>query len=975
MPDKKNQSKLKPEKKGKGKERPDKPYPIVGIGSSAGGLEAIESFFRAMPDEIPEMTFVVVSHLDPKHSSILPSLIQKHTDLSVHQIEDNMKVQPHRVYVIPPDRDLEIKNGALHLLKIDSSLGLRAPINHFFCSLAEQQGEISVGIILSGMGSDGTIGIQAIKGELGMVMVQDPESAKYDAMPQSAISTGLVDVVLTTEEMPENLIEYVNRLVNGEGTAAENIPSGILKKIHSIIRLRTGHDFSNYKNSTVLRRIARRMNIHGISNPSAYANYLRKNEKENDALAKELLIGVTSFFRDGQAFEALKEKVLPKLFENKPAGYTLRGWIAGCATGEEAYSLAMIMMEYIEENQLDMSIQLFATDLDENAILKARAGLYFGDISNDIGSERLRMFFSKENNGYRVASRIREAIVFATQSVIKDPPFTKLDVISCRNLLIYLDRAIQKKLLPLFHHSLKPEGVLFLGSSETIGEYETLFSTLDNKWKIFQKKGGIQSVLHPLDFPMAAPKYEPKALFIEKEADIAGITERTLLDHYTPPSVVIDGKGDIRYIHGRITPYLQPPQGVVRNYNAIDMARKGFKLFLISTMRNITPDSEAVIKVIKVRKENRAADVRVTVSPMPKKEGEGLYIVLFEDIANKMQPNGKSEKKADDKADETSGLREELEATKERLRITMEELETSNEEMRSANEEYQSTNEELQSANEELNSSKEELQSLNEELETVNSELKAKVLQVETAYGEMHNMLNSLNIPMIFLDHDLCIRRFSSNADTIVELIESDVGRPLTQLASKVADVDLEKASRKVLETMEYVERQVKTGEGHHYLMRILPYLTVANQQVGAVLTFVDIQASEQLQKIGDARKFAEGIIETVREPLLVLDQELKVMFANESFYRTFHVSEKQVKGHSIFKLGDGQWDMPELRELLEDVLPNRQSFEDFKVDHKFPKIGRKKMLLNARRISEHGVSKDRILLAIEDVTERELKK
>jgi two-component system CheB/CheR fusion protein len=637
------------------------------------------------------------------------------------------------------------------------------------------------------------------------------------------------------------------------------------------------------------------------------------------------------------------------------------------------------MREYIDEHRPDMNIQIFATDLDEDAVHRARSGLYAGDIATDVNSKRLKLFFRKKNNGYKVRAGIRESIVFAKQSVIKDPPFTKLDLICCRNLLIYLDSELQKRLLPLFHHGLNPEGILFLGTSETIGEFTALFSSLNDKWKIYQRKADTRSQLQPMDFPFSLPEHEPQGVPVKKHMDITALAEKTLLDDHTPPAMIIDATGDIRYIHGRMHKYLEHAQGPVRSYNAFEMARKGLKIHLIATIRKIRPESGTIKKDIQIEQNGHPIDVRVTISPMSQESARGFYMVVFEEVSEEKKQKPKQTVKVtgrDNLAARNQELEQELNATQDKLRTTVEELESSNEELRSANEEYQSANEELQSANEELNSSKEELQSLNEELETVNSELQGKVQQVEKAYDEMHNMLNSMDIPTIFLDDNLCVRRFSANAERIVNLLETDVGRPFQELSSKLLDVDLEQAIQKVHDTQQQFERQVKTTEGYSYLMRILPYPHMGNQRPGAVLTFVDIKEikamTKQLQFVEDAWRFAEGIVETVREPLIVLDQRMKIISANESFYRLFQIAEQNAEGASLYDLGDGQLDIPELRKALEEVLPMSQSFENYEIEWDFPGTGRRKLRLNARRIHEKGVAKDRILLAMQRVTEKE---
>lgn len=963
---------------GRKKTQGKKLFPLVGIGASAGGLEAIQSFFEAVPDEIPDMAFVVISHLDPNHDSILPDLIQKYTRMGVLHAEDGMEIELHRVYVIPPDNVLTIKNGKLILSRFQPSSGPRAPINHFFRSLAEQWGEMAVGIILSGMGSDGAVGIQAIKNELGMVMVQTPESAKYDGMPQSVVNTALADYILPPGDMPERLSEYVNRGLNGAPVLTEKMSVDSLMRIHTVLLTKTGHDFSHYKESTVRRRIARRMNIHGIKRISEYLAFLQKDVNEAGFLIKELLISVTRFFRDPEAFEALKEKGFPKVFKKKARGDTLRVWVAGCATGEEAYSLAMVLQEYMETHRLRMTIQIFATDLDEDAIHRARAGIYDGDVSADVGPERLGTFFIKENNRYRVSPGIRETIVFAPQSIIKDPPFTKMDLICCRNFLIYLDAEIQKRVLPLFHYSLNPGGILFLGSSESIGHLTDFFYSVDSHWKIFQRKPGSHMDMKHEDFPLRIPPLTMIGKAPEQMKNLSILAERTLLDKHTPPAIIIDAQGNIRYIHGRVSKYLEHPKGQIDAYNAFEMAREGLKIHLIITMRKMRPDSDGIRKDVRIGQDGPALNVRVTISPMSKKEVAGLYVVLFEELPAESLHGGEQKAKKGSKTDPSSRIEElerELLATKESLITTVEELESSNEELRSSNEEYQSTNEELQSSNEELSSSKEELQSLNEELETVNTELHGKMKQVEKSYDEMSRTLNSLTIPIIFLDVNLCVRRFSSSAGLIADLIETDVGRPLKQLSCKVEGVDFEKEVRQVLNTMNRVKKQVRTREGKWYLMRIIPYHSEESLRPEVVLVFLDIEemgnASIQLEESEAARRYMDGIVQTVREPLVVLDKNFEVISANESFYRIFLVSEQEVEGRSIFDLGNGQWNIPELRKQLEETLSEKESFEDYEMEHLFPGIGKKKMRLNARRIHEGRVTKERILLAIEDVTER----
>jgi two-component system CheB/CheR fusion protein len=707
-------------------------FPIVGIGSSAGGLEALEKFFQKMPPDTG-MSFVVVTHLDPTHTSLMPSLLQKHTEMKVVQVEDGMKVAPNQVYVIPPDKDMGIVKGRLQLIQPQVQTGPRAPINHFLRHLAQEKREMAFCILLSGMGSDGTLGLKAIKAELGMVMVQDPETAKYDGMPRSAIATGLADYILPPDKMHESLLEYAKRMIypgHPKPPSIETVPGKTLQKIHMVLRSGTGHDFSSYKENTIIRRIQRRMNVHHLDTTTDYLSFLQQNPQEVSALFKEFLIGVTSFFRDPEAFEVLKERALMEILKVKPYNSQVRMWVPGCATGEEAYSIAILLMECMQALKQDLSVQIFATDIDNDAVEKARIGRYPGDISADVGQERLRRFFDREDDFYRISPRIRDMLIFAPQSVIKDPPFTKLDLICCRNLLIYLDSELQKKLMPLFHHTLNHDGILFLGSSETIGGFADLFSPVDTKWKIYRRKPVSSSVQKLIEFPLtphlkAERGQAPKA----NGPDLPRLVERQILEHHTPAAVVVDHKGDLAYIHGRTGKYLEPTPGTIRTNNILEMARSGLKLQLPTMLRNaVTKREEVVRHEVTIKQNGQHLRVNVTVRPMLDPEAQGLFVVLFEDVAVNMQDETVEKRP---KAARVSGMRieeleKELNYTKESLRTTIEELETSNEELKSTNEEYQSTNEELQSSNEELNSSKEELQSLNEELDTVNSELQDK---------------------------------------------------------------------------------------------------------------------------------------------------------------------------------------------------------------------------------------------------------
>ncbi|MDY6853215.1 MAG: CheR family methyltransferase [Thermodesulfobacteriota bacterium] len=715
------------------------------MGASAGGLDAFERFFQNMPDNLG-MGFVLVPHLDPLLASIMPELIQKSAKIEVSQISQGTIVKPNTVYIIPPNYNLAILQGTLQLMEPSKKSGLNLPIDFFLRSLAQDQGERAICVILSGMGSDGTLGLKAIKGEMGMSMVQSVDSAKYTSMPQSAIHTGLVDYILPPEKMPEQLIIYAqnkdqtrcpSRLPKDETRAQD-----ALQKIIILLQMQTGHDFSAYKKNTIFRRIERRMNLHQIKKIEDYVHFLQEGTIEIEDLFKELLICVTSFFRDKEAFKTLEKKALPLILQDKPKDYPVRVWIPGCSSGEEAYSIAIMLFECIEKYGSRTLIQIFATDIDENAIITARTGIYPANISIDIVEGRLNRFFISEDNTYRIKKEIRKMLIFAPQDIIKDPPFTRIDLICCRNVLIYLESEIQKKLLPLFHYSLNPGGILFLGSSETIGGFTHLFSPIDQKWKVFQRKGTASLAPEMVQFP--ATRSIHKTRFAQEELfvpfDITRFSKDSLLKHCVPPSVIINSTGDILYIHGRTGKYFEPAPREAR-LNIYEMARKGLKEELPLMIHKAgSQKTEVIRKGIRVNYNGGTQSANIAVRPVEESDYfSALFIIVFEDVSDESQnkSSGKENhprKKADGRIEV---LEVELQQAKENLQITIEEMETANEELNSTNEELQSTNEELQSTNEELETSKEEQQPLNEELATVNAELQKKIEELTQSNNDM----------------------------------------------------------------------------------------------------------------------------------------------------------------------------------------------------------------------------------------------
>ncbi|HME45299.1 MAG TPA: chemotaxis protein CheB [Syntrophorhabdales bacterium] len=946
------------------------PFPVVALGASAGGLEAFEQFFKNLPPTT-RAGFVVLSHLDPKHSSIMSELIARFTPMTVHEAADGVEVKANHVYVIPPNKDLSIFHGKLQLTEQGKAAGTRMPIDFFLRSLAQDQGDRAVAVILSGTGSDGTLGLRDVQGAGGTVFVEDPASARYDGMPRSAVQTGLADHVLPVGEIARRLSSLLERYRTGKEPPDERM-TDVMQKMLMVVRSKTGHDFSLYKKNTITRRIRRRMNVHNIENPAAYLRYLQEHSEEVQQLFKELLINVTSFFREPEAFEVLKKTVLPELLHDKPSDYTIRVWVPGCATGEEAYSIAMLIREYAEETHRDYRVQMFATDIDEESIAQARSGFFPSNIALDVPADRLAKFFIKDETGFRVRKDVREMIVFAVQNVAKDAPFTRLDLVSCRNVLIYMEADLQSKLMNLFHYSLKAGGVLFLGSSETIGHLSDLFSSIDRKWKFFRAKPGYGAHAHaavPADFVTAERMAPPTPV---GRINLEEMARSTLLSAFAPPAIIVNNKGDVLYVHGETGRFLTLAPGRP-SLNIVNMARGGLVSHLRSALlAAVTHRQDAVYRGVRVKTDGGTETVDLAVKPLPRGEGEEpFFLFVFQEPPQAKAAGTKGTGKKE-KADtgRVAELEKELAYTKESLQATVEEVQATNEELRSANEEMQSTNEEMQSTNEELETSKEELQSVNEELQTVNAELQSKIDQLSRSESDMKNLLDAADIATIFLGRDLHVKRFTASASRVINLIPSDVGRPIGDLTAKIEYAAIADKAHEVLERLRPFEAEVETRDHRSFLMRMLLYRTLDNVIDGVVMTFTDVTESKRAAR--ERAEFAENIVQTVREPLLVLDEDLRVVMANRAFCTLFRVSGEATEGRPIKDLGGHEWAIPVLNDLLAKVAKADKVFEDFRVDADFPSIGPRTMLLNARKIKTTSAgSKPLILLAMEDVTSR----
>jgi two-component system, chemotaxis family, CheB/CheR fusion protein len=831
-------------------------FPVVALGASAGGLEALTQFLGHVPDN-SGLAFVVIQHLDPTHVGILPELLQRATRMEVRQVKDRTRVKPDCVYVIPPDKEMSILHGQLHLFQPVEPRGLRLPIDFFFRSLAEDYRESAIGVILSGMGSDGTLGLRAIKEKGGLCLAQEPDSAKFSGMPNSAIGFGLADIVAPADKLPEKIIDYLSHVPTFAKPKAglEDKDLSSLEKIVILLRAKTGNDFSAYKKSTMYRRIERRMGIHQIDSIAAYVRYLQANAQELELLFKELLIGVTNFFRDPAAWAKLQSEVIPALLAERPDGVLLRAWSAGCSTGEEAYSLAIVFKEALEKLRPlgHFTMQIFATDLDQGAIDKARRGFFPLNIAADVSTERLDRFFVKEEKGYLVGKDIREMVTFATQNVVSEPPFTRLDILICRNLLIYLDVEIQKKILPLFQYALNPGGVLFLGSAETLSTSADLFTPLDGKLRLFKcnKTVGIQRMMPlPTSFLPSMPEAHKEPFKVKPEVNLQLSADRILLQRFSPPAVLVNGNGDIVYTSARTGKYLEPPVGKT-NWNIFAMAREGLQHELYGAFRKALKQSGPVVaRNLRIGTNGGTQVVDLHVEKLEEADLLGMVMIVFKDIvAGPVAGAGKRPVRSADAAAQIDSLELELQRAREELQTAREEMQTTQEELKASNEELQSMNEELQSSNEELTTSKEEMQSMNEELQTVNAEQQARVDELTRLNDDMNNFLNSTEVATIFLDHRLNLRRFAIGTNKIFKLIASDVGRPLSDIANDLCYPELSEDVAYVLKTLIFTEKQIKTTDGRCFAVRIMPYRTYGNVIDGVVMTLTDISGFKKLEE------------------------------------------------------------------------------------------------------------------------------
>jgi two-component system CheB/CheR fusion protein len=887
--------------KGKKSDIDSTDFLIVGIGASAGGLEALEQFLGNVPEN-SGMAYVVIQHLDPTQKGMLPDLLQRITKMKVFQVKDGMPAKPNHVYVIPPNKSMSILKGVLYLFNPVEERGLRLPIDFFFRSLADDQQDKSVGVVLSGMGSDGSIGLRAIKEKNGILMVQEPTLAKFDSMPRNAIDSTIIDIIAPANELPAKLFDFLKYTpTNKSDQEKGTVDKSALDKIIILLRTHTGNDFSLYKKNTLYRRIERRMGVHKISRISAYVHFLQENPKEIEILFKELMIGVTNFFRDPLVWENLKEAIIPNIITSQQNNSLLRAWVPACSTGEEAYSLAIVFKETIEKINPHggFSLHIFATDLDNEAIEIARKGIFPSNIASDVSPLRLSRFFIKTDEGYRINNEIREMVVFAQHNIIMHPPFTKIDFLSCRNLLIYMDTELQKKIIGLFYYSLNPEGVMLLGSAETLGTQSFLFNPLDNKLKIYKRSVTAQAP-ELFDFPSSFLRNKTttakQQITTPSAQSIQTLADQMLLQHFSPPGVLVNQNGDIIYISGHTGKYLEPAVGKA-NLNIFAMLREGLRNeFQVAFNKALLNKDAAILHNVKLETNGITQSVNINIQWIDKPEPlKGSIMIIFNEIQNTsdVKLQAKKGKKILNNIRE-SELEKELQHAHEEIRNTLEEMQTSQEELKSTNEELQSSNEELQSTNEELTTSKEEMQSLNEELQTVNAELQSKVDDFSRLDNDMKNLLNSTDIATLFLDKELNIRRYTNQATKIFKLIKSDIGRQFTDLASDLIYPDLASDSLEVLRTLVFIQKQTPTKDGRWFTIRIMPYRTFDDRIDGLVITFINTSDLKHLElELNETEQMYRLLLNASSDVIIKLSTDFNILEFNPQAEKLFNIKYK----------------------------------------------------------------------------------
>lgn len=950
---------------------------VVGIGASAGGVEALSRFFDAMPPD-SGAAFVIVLHLDPTRESQMAQVLSSHTKMSVLQVADDMAIAPNTVYVIAPDKDLTVSKGTLQLIQPAESRGHRHPVDVLFRSLAADQGERAIAIVLSGTGSNGTDGLKEIKAAGGLILIQDPPTAKFDGMPRSAISAGMADHILAPEAMPEVLLSYISQnyiSLPAGGETAASTAQPVIDQILTLLFTRTGNDFRNYRRSTLQRRIQRRLGLKSIATLANYKDELRSNSDEAPLLVKDLLINVTSFFRDADAWKTLANLVIAPMMAGRETGATIRAWVPGCSTGEEAYTLAILISEQAAIAGKKFDVKIFATDAREDNLKTARDGIYPLAAVTGLSSTRQRVFFDKLESTYQVKKDIRSTVVFAPQNLLRDPPFSHLDLVTCRNLLIYLEPEAQQSIIALFHFALEEGGSLLLGNTETLGRHEAMFEVISKKWRIFRRAGPTR--LDIVNFPVlrgtakSTQGNEGAGLPLNPAPAIATgeIARRALLAHFAPAAVVIDRNCRVVYFHGSTGNYLEQPTGEPSK-DLFLMTRDGLTGKLRTAVKAAIAENKSVSVTANVKHNTTISTVTVNVSPLSRDPAHHGYVLIS--FVPENAPTQLSNNDASNSFSADIALQDELKAVRSELQNTIEHLENTNEELKASHEEAISMNEELQSTNEELETSKEEMQSFNEELHTVNSQLQHKVQELEDSSNDLSNLLAGTETATLFVDENLCVKWFSPGTHELFNFIPSDIGRPISHFARKFDDVNLLSDAEKVLRTLVVLEVEVEAANGRWLMRRMLPYRTLDNHIAGVVITFIDVTEHKRISDASEeARIYAQAIVETIRQPLLVLDDTMQVVSSNTAFQIMSGLTASEAINKPVFELAGGDWGFPKLRELLDLIILKNQGFNDVEIEHEFGTIGYRCMLVNGRKLVRGNGRPGLILLAMEDISIR----
>ncbi len=949
-------------------------FPIVGIGTSGvGEKDFLQVFLENLPDD-SGMAFVIVG----LHKMTI-QILQEFTNMPVLAVKDDLKLMPNHVFLCPEDKDTGVVCGSFFLRA--PLPNPRKPLEYFFSALAYDQGENAICIIQSGAGNDGALGLKEIKAHFGMGILEDGGLAGNVNSSKDILDSEVADFMLPIEKISDQLLIHSKWLRHRGPNENLEKNSEIIKRVLFIIQMHNGHDFSLYKKGMIYRRIESRMHFCQIEDLEEYVSYLQKNAVEVETLFKAMLINVTRFFRDPLAFDVLEKQVIPSLLSEKPDGYNMRIWVPGCSSGEEVYSLAIIIKEYMNKSRKNMTVQIFATDIDEEAIMMARTGIYPLTIANDIHPERLKSFFKLEQNQYRISKEIRGTIIYASHNLIKDPPFIKLDMICCRNLFIYFENSLQKKIVNLFHFSLLPDGILFLGPSESIGSNTNLFSVIDNKWKLFKRmnvmsRSSTTLLPNPSLFPSSRASMDLTNFSELKKSGLINSIEKLLLENYTPACFIVNERGDIIYINGCSGKYLELAAGEA-SLNIATMVKEEMRYSLSAALRQASKTKENItIEGVEVINSSEHVTLTFIVKPIEKPETlQGLVLVITEEVFS-LQPD-LTPNKNDSLSDSVMRIEElenELRSTKVKLFKTIEEIELSYMETTVVNEELHSANEQLQSSNEEMETSREEMQSLYEEVITVNNELVNMVNELAQSNDDMNNLFNSTEIAFIFLDSKLNIMRYTVSAPKIVHIIPTDIGRPLAHLVSRLYNEDIVSEAERVLATNIKTEKEVVTLDGKWHLMRITPYRTSENLVAGVVVSFINISKLKSLDllnmELRNGRDYANNIIEALNDPLLVLNDEFKVLSANMAFYHFFQVKPFETEGYPLPQLGNGQWNIPDIMKKLSSIITENTSYRNLRVEHEFPIIGHKVISIDAHRINSQKPATDLILLVLRDLTE-----